>query len=113
MSEASPHSSGEDPSFEAALPPSRAATVVSGSNAHSTLTPNQSLVNCPFEIGEFVIYRPSAIGRDKSVMTDLVTLQPGARYKIARIVKDAYVVLEGFENSSEGGLYWTEFQRAP
>jgi len=67
---------------------------------------------CPFNVGEFVVYRPSAAGRDKSVMTDLAGLQPGARYRVSRIDKEAYVVVEGHEGSPAGGLYWTEFERA-
>jgi hypothetical protein len=67
--------------------------------------------NCPFKVGDSVIYRPTAIGRDKSVMTDLGNLTPGGRYKVARIDKGAYVVLEGYESSPAGGLYWSEFER--
>jgi hypothetical protein len=67
---------------------------------------------CPFKVGEFVVYRPSAVGRDKSVMIDLASLQPGARYKVSRIDKDVYVVVEGHEGSPAGGLFWTEFERA-
>ena len=68
---------------------------------------------CPFKVGEFVTYRPTQTGRDKSLHTDFAELQPGSLYKIARIEKDAYVVPEGSEESPEGGLYWTEFERAP
>jgi hypothetical protein len=67
---------------------------------------------CPFKVGDFVIYRPSAIGRDKSTMTDLRALKPGSRYKVVRIDKGVYVVLEGYESSSAGGLYWSEFERS-
>lgn len=42
-------------------------------------------------------------------MTDLAKLEPGNKYKVARIDEDTYVVVEGFENSKSGGLYWTEF----
>lgn len=42
-------------------------------------------------------------------MTDLALLQPGKKYKVARIENDEYVVIEGFENSPGGGLYWKEF----
>jgi hypothetical protein len=42
-------------------------------------------------------------------MTDLADLKPGEKYKVARIEQGSYVVVEGFENSSGGGLYWTEF----
>ncbi len=42
-------------------------------------------------------------------MTDLAALEPGKKYKVARIDEDAYVVVEGFENGIPSGLYWTEF----
>ncbi len=64
---------------------------------------------CPFKVGDTVIYRPSGRGRGLVVTTDLAALRPGERYKVARIEKGAYVVVEGFENSPGGGLYWTEF----
>jgi hypothetical protein len=64
---------------------------------------------CPFKVGDFIIYKPSVIGRGKIIMTDLANLKPGERYKIARIDDGVYVVVEGFENSIPSGLYWTEF----
>lgn len=67
---------------------------------------------CTFKVGEVVTYRPTQIGRDKSLHTDFAELKPGSLYKIARIEKEAYVVLEGYEGP-EGGLYWTEFELAP
>jgi hypothetical protein len=67
---------------------------------------------CPFKVGEMVIYQPTERGRGLEVMTDLASLEPGAVYKIARIDKGSYVVLEGYENSVGGGLYWTEFRQA-
>jgi hypothetical protein len=66
---------------------------------------------CEFKVGDVVIYRPSPEGRGRSLMTDLGNLQPGARYRIARIVKDTYLILEGFESSPTGGLHWTEFEK--
>jgi len=45
-------------------------------------------------------------------MTDLAKLEPGRKYKIARIDEDVSVVIEGFEDSPGGGLYWTEFTGA-
>jgi hypothetical protein len=42
-------------------------------------------------------------------MTDLAALKPEATYRVSRIEEGMYVVLEGFENSVGGGLYWTEF----
>jgi len=63
----------------------------------------------PFKAGDTVIYRPSARGKGLVVMTDLAALQPGKRYKVARIDDGVFVVLEGFEDSMAGGLFWTEF----
>jgi len=65
--------------------------------------------NCPFKVGDTVVYRPSSRGRGLSVMTDFAALEPGRKYRIVRIDKGVYVVLEGFENAVAGGLYWTEF----
>jgi len=42
-------------------------------------------------------------------MTDLAALNPGNKYKIARIDEGVSVVIEGFENAVGGGLFWTEF----
>jgi hypothetical protein len=66
---------------------------------------------CPFKVGEVVRYTPTRRGRHLGVMTDLAALKPDEKYRIAKIHKDAYVVLEGFEYSPAGGLYWTEFKR--
>jgi hypothetical protein len=69
---------------------------------------------CPFKVGDAVVYRPSDRGRGLVIMTDLAALKPANKYKIARINDGVYVVVEGFENAAGGGLYWTEFaaQRA-
>jgi hypothetical protein len=64
---------------------------------------------CPFKVGDTVVYRPSRHGRGHVIMTDLAALKPGNKYKIVRIVNEVAVVIEGFENSPGGGLYWTEF----
>ena len=64
---------------------------------------------CPFKVGDVVVYRPSERGRALLVMTSLAALQPGTKYKISRIDKDCYLVLEGFEAVEVGGLYWSEF----
>ena len=65
--------------------------------------------NCPFQAGDIVVYRPTDRGLGQGVMTDLAALKPGKRYRIAQIVKNQYVVLEGFKDSPAGGIYWTEF----
>lgn len=64
---------------------------------------------CPFKAGDTVVYTPTLRGRGHLVMTDLAKLEPGQRYRIARIDEDVSVVIEGFENSPGGGVYWTEF----
>ena len=66
-------------------------------------------VKCPFNIGDCVVYSPSTRGRDLLAMSDLANLVPGRRYEIVKIENDAYVFVRGFENTPEGGLYWTEF----
>lgn len=74
--------------------------------------PNGSVMTsetCPFKAGDTVVYRPSERGRGLVANTDFATLVPGNRYKIVRIVRGAYLVIEGFENSPGSGLYWTEF----
>ena len=65
---------------------------------------------CPYKVGDFVIYKPSIRGRDLIIMTDLARLLPGNRYKISRIDDDVYLVVEGFEDCIPSGLYWTEFE---
>ena len=64
---------------------------------------------CPFKAGDAVVYRPSRRGLGLNVMTDLAKLVPGQKYKISRIVQSRFIVVEGFEHSVAGGLYWTEF----
>ena len=49
---------------------------------------------CPFKLGETVVYRPSGRGRGLVAMTDLSALEPGNKYKIARIDDGVYVVVE-------------------
>jgi hypothetical protein len=65
--------------------------------------------NCPFKVGDVVIYKPTDRGRGLLVMTGFSALVPGNTYKVARIVKGVYIVPEGFENVTGGGIYWTEF----
>jgi hypothetical protein len=42
-------------------------------------------------------------------MTSEAKLVPGKRYRIADILSGAFVVIEGLEGTSGGGLYWSEF----
>jgi hypothetical protein len=67
---------------------------------------------CPFKVGDIVIYKPTVRGRGLVAMTDLAKLEPGKKYKVARIDEGISVVVEGFEDSPGGGLYWTEFAPA-
>jgi hypothetical protein len=64
---------------------------------------------CPFKAGDVVVYRPTLRGKGLNAMTDLSALKARNKYKISRIVKEVYLVVEGFENSPTGGLFWTEF----
>jgi len=68
-----------------------------------------SRLECPFRAGETVIYQPTEHGRGWSLQTDLAALQPGKAYRIARIIEGTYVVPEGFEGATPGGMCWTEF----
>jgi hypothetical protein len=67
---------------------------------------------CPFKAGDMVVYQPSSRGRGLIIMTDLAALKLGNKYKIARIDNGVSIVIEGFENSAGGGLYWSEFALA-
>jgi hypothetical protein len=66
---------------------------------------------CPFKVGDSLVYKPSDRGRGLCVMTDFADLVPGNRYTVARIDEGLYVVPRGFESATGGGLYWTEFSR--
>lgn len=64
---------------------------------------------CPFRVEQLVIYQPSRHGHGQIIMSDLSNLVPGNKYRIKSIVKETYLIVEGFENSPTGGLHWTEF----
>jgi hypothetical protein len=63
---------------------------------------------CPFKAGDYVIYKPSRRGYN---LEDGVRLEIGRKYRVARIEKDNYVVVDGYQHPG-GGLYWTEFEKA-
>lgn len=64
---------------------------------------------CPFKAGDEVFYRPSVQGYSKTVMSSPDGQpQVGQRCRVARVVRNRYIVCEGFE-SPGGGIYWTEF----
>lgn len=66
---------------------------------------------CPFKVGEMVIYRPEIKNRELVLNSRWEDLVPGARYKIAAIVQEMYIVPQGFEDAPGGGLIWTDFSR--
>jgi hypothetical protein len=46
-------------------------------------------------------------------MTDWAALESDKQYRVARVVNGVRIVIEGFENSSGGGMFWTEFSASP
>jgi hypothetical protein len=64
--------------------------------------------SCPYKPGDVVIYSPSVRGYD---LVDGERLVIGKTYKIERIEKESYIVVEGYRHPG-GGLYWTEFTLA-
>jgi hypothetical protein len=64
---------------------------------------------CPFKVGDTVVYRPSDKGWGYEVM-HAEPLVPGKEYVISRIDKGVYVVVQGYTHPG-GGLYWTEFEK--
>ncbi len=66
---------------------------------------------CPFEAGQYVVYRPSSLGMALDVMASpSQKLIPGKEYRIRAIQKGVYVVIEGYDHPG-GGIYWTEFEK--
>jgi hypothetical protein len=63
---------------------------------------------CLFKQGDFVIYRPSRRGHG---LDDAGLLEIGKTYRVERIEKENYVVVEGYRHPG-GGIYWTEFAMA-
>jgi hypothetical protein len=66
----------------------------------------------PFRTGDWVCYSPSSRGLALGLNSDLSVLVPGQRYRVASVQGSDYIVLEGFENSPGGGLWWSEFSVA-
>jgi hypothetical protein len=60
---------------------------------------------CPFRAGDWVIYLPSERGHGQD---DGERLEIGEKYRVERIEKDNYIVVEGYKHPG-GGVYWTEF----
>lgn len=67
---------------------------------------------CPYKVGDYVIYRPSLQGYAYPPrLPDGTEMVKDQKYRIAKIVKNYYIVCEGFEAASGGGLFWTEFEK--
>ncbi|HLM82805.1 MAG TPA: hypothetical protein VK302_19565 [Terriglobales bacterium] len=66
--------------------------------------------DCPFKVGDVVVYRPSERGLGYEVMDDK-RLIPGKEYVISEIQKGLYVVVPEYKDNPRGGIYWTEFEK--
>jgi hypothetical protein len=66
---------------------------------------------CPFKPGDTVLYKPSLRGMELATPDMDDKLRFGKKCKVAAVVKERYVVVEGLEQSPGGGIYWTEFQK--
>lgn len=62
---------------------------------------------CPFKPGDKVIYKPSNRGYG---LIDGERLKIGHEYRIEKIEKENYIVVEGYKHPG-GGIYWTEFKK--
>ena len=68
-----------------------------------------SVTQCPYKVGQRVVYRPSQRGLDAEVMSSQTEkLIQGKTYVISSIDKKLYVEVEGITHPG-GGLFWTEF----
>lgn len=63
--------------------------------------------NCVFKQGDWVVYKPSSRGHG---LDDADRLEIGKTYRVERIEKANYVVVEGYRHPG-GGIYWTEFEK--
>ena len=64
--------------------------------------------SCPYRPGDFVVYSPSEREYD---IEDGDRLIIGKTYKIERIDRELYIVVEGYRHPG-GGLYWEQFTPA-
>ena len=65
---------------------------------------------CPYSVGDSVVYDPTEKGYFSDVMASPAgRLVRRKMYRIERIEKDFYVVVEGYSHPG-GGIYWTEFR---
>lgn len=74
----------------------------------STTSARCSMSDCPFKKGDRVVYRSSSRGY---ALIYGERLEIGKTYRVERIEKQNYVVIEGYRHPG-GGIYWTEFERA-
>ena len=62
--------------------------------------------DCPFKVGQTVVYKPSAKGLGYTPLgTGLIPYQ---EYIVQEIPEGAYILVEGY-NPPGGGIHWTEF----
>jgi len=67
---------------------------------------------CSFKVGDRVIYKPSERGWGQVIMSSPSgKLERGKEYTVTAIVKNAYIVVEGYSDPG-GGIHWTEFKSA-
>jgi len=69
-------------------------------------------MDCPFNVGDLVVYRPSIRGRGLTANhSPRETPVAGETVKIAAITDGIYLVVEGYKHPG-GGLHWSEFSPA-
>lgn len=65
---------------------------------------------CPFVVGDWVVYKPTKRGMDLDVMSSISErLIPGKVYRVSEIQKNSYIVVDGYTHPG-GGIYWAEFE---
>ena len=73
------------------------------------MTTNQR--QCPFVVGDWIVYKPTKRGTDLDAMSSITErLVPDKIYRVTEIQKALYIVVEGYSHPG-GGIYWTEFER--
>ncbi len=71
----------------------------------------QTDINCPFLVGDKVLYTPSPKGLGLSANDSPEhKLVVGKSYTIESIQKEKYIVVVGYRHPG-CGLYWTEFTK--
>jgi len=68
---------------------------------------------CPFQIGDKVIYTPCSKGAALEVNSPTTQrLEVGELYTVDAVIDGIYIVVEGYTHPG-GGLYWSEFKKSP